>query len=362
MTVETPAVVLDMAKIRRNIEDMQRMADVKGFKLRPHIKTHKLPELALLQLAQGAVGITCATLGEAECMAANGVKDIFLAYPVIGPTKLERLLDLTAKIRLIASVDSREGALALSDAAVKRGITVEVRLEIDAGMHRAGVPYAEAVPMAGFINGLPNVNFTGIYTFKSNIYKETPTADNKSAAAEENAVMAETAKLIREAGIPIADVSGGSTPTAAFAGDSPGLTEIRPGTYIFGDAMRLKTGAVEPERCAAVVEVTVISVPTKTRAVIDGGSKTFAGDISPNQPPLFLKGYGHIIGRDDLTIVRLSEEHGVIEAAGGIGLTVGDRLRVIPNHICTAINLQEYVYIHDEDGGVRKVKIEARAR
>ncbi|MCL2703397.1 MAG: alanine racemase [Defluviitaleaceae bacterium] len=362
MIIETPAIVLDMRKIKKNISRMQEMADMLGLKLRPHIKTHKMPELAKLQVSRGAAGITCASLSEAECMAEHGLHDIFIAYPVIGKNKLERLLDLMEKARIITGVDSREGAAALSDAAGRRGVTAEVRIEIDTGMRRTGVHWEKAAELAVYVASLPNIKLTGIFTFKSSVLNEEPTTDNAAAAREENGRMAFAAKQIAEAGVKITNISGGSTPTAQYCGEDKALTEFRPGSYIFGDVMRINTGAVKPADCAATVAVTVVSAPCSNRAIIDGGAKAFSGDAPLNNPPLFIKGHGLILGHQNLEFIRMSEEHGVIETKDGspTNLQIGQILQIIPNHTCTCINLFDHAYIINEDTTVRKEKIAAR--
>jgi D-serine deaminase-like pyridoxal phosphate-dependent protein len=356
MIVETPAIMLDMRKIKKNINHMQEIADMMGLKLRPHIKTHKMPELAKLQLSRGAAGITAASLSEAECMVKHGIDDIFIAYEIIGKSKLERLFDLMDNARIITAIDSREGAAALSEAAGKRGVTAEVRLEVDTGMHRAGVWWERAADIAKYAANLPNLKLSGIFTFKSSVFGEKPTTDNIAAAREEIGRLAAVTASLAESGIRVADVSGGSTPTAEFCGEVKGLTEIRPGSYIFGNAQNVSNS------CAAYIAVTVISAPEPHRAIIDGGLKAFSGDYRLDSPPLFLQSHGHVVNNPKLVFPRMSEEHGVLETADGspTGLRVGQLLHIIPNHTCTCMNLFEHAYIINEDGTIRKEKIAAR--
>jgi len=351
MIIETPAMMLDMRRIKKNIANQQEMADMQSVKLRPHIKTHKMPELAKLQLSRGAVGITCASLSEAECMAASGINDIFIAYQIIGKNKLERLMALSEKVRVITGVDSREGAAALSEMAGRHGLVAEVRLEVDTGMRRAGVWWENAVELAKYVAGLPHMKLSGIFTFKHSLYREKPTADNRLSAVEEVERIMFAAEGISAAGIRIADISGGSTPTSEFYLEYKGLTEIRSGSYILAN------------NNAAYIAVTVISTPEAFRAVVDGGSKAFSGDFQLDAPPYFKKSHGVVVNHPHLSLVRMSEEHGVLESIDGekpTGLHIGQILHIVPNHICTCMNLFESCYIVNEDGTIRREKIAAR--
>jgi D-serine deaminase-like pyridoxal phosphate-dependent protein len=174
--------------------------------------------------------------------------------------------------------------------------------------------------------------------------------------------MVALAEQIREAGIAIRDVSVGSTSTSPTAATIPGITEIRPGTYVFYDTMQEKYGCCKEEECAAVVRVTVVSRPTKERAIIDGGSKTFATDVQPNQPPIYLKGFGKVLGHPNITFVRVTEEHGMLHIEGDSTIEVGDTIDIIPNHICTTINLHNEVYLRDDTEGYTKFAVMARGK
>ncbi|SDD63233.1 D-serine deaminase, pyridoxal phosphate-dependent [Paenibacillus sp. UNCCL117] len=344
----TPGVVIDSAVMERNIAAMAEVARKAGVQLRPHAKTHKMPWIALRQIEAGAAGITVAKVSEAEVMAAHGVKDIFIAYPLVTPDKIERALKLSAQIRLIVGVDSREGALRLAQAAAAARTRLEVRLEIDTGLRRTGVLYEKALELGRFINSLAMLRLTGIYTFRGALMGGKPTLDLQAAGEEEGRLMAELAGQMRGIGLPIDAVSVGSTPTAAFAAAVPGVTEVRPGTYVFQDRMQARLGVCGLEDCAGRVRVTVISRPSVDLAVIDGGSKTFATDVQPNTDPLQLRGFGHIAELPDAVLERLSEEHGMLRLgpeAQHSPLAVGDILHIIPNHICSTVNLHNQVYM-----------------
>ena len=359
--LETPCIVIDEAKVLANLRAMQAVADAAGVELRPHIKTHKMCRFARLQLACGAKGITCAKVSEAEVMAAGGVDDIFIAYPLVGEFRLRRAMALAARCRrLILAVDSAETARLLSAAATAAGRRVEVRLEVDTGAGRTGVPREEAVALGRLTASLPGLDLTGIYTFKSLLYHGAPTQDRALAGREEGELMAQTAAALRAAGVTIRDLSAGSTPTGDTVARTGLVTEIRPGTYIFNDHMLCCEGWATPERIAAHYYVTVVSTPRPEYAVIDGGTKTFPMDVPLDAPPYHYPGYALVDGRPDLRLRRMNEEHGMLEStAGATGLCVGQILRLTPIHICTAIHQQNTVYL-EADGVLTRETVDAR--
>src|SRR5215208_1777002 len=358
----TPYLSVDGAKMQRNIIGMAKMAQKSGVDLRPHVKTHKIPAIARKQIEAGAVGITVAKISEAEIMADGGIVDIFVAYPLVAEEKIRQAIDLSKRVRLIVGVDSIEGARRLSAAADAEDHVLEVRLEVDTGLRRTGVPYEKAVELARRIETLSNLKLTGIYTYRGAVQDGAPTLDLEKAGGEEGRLMVSLAKRIREQGVRVDDVSLGSTPTAEYAAKVEGVTEIRPGTYVFYDRMQARLGACSLEECAAVVTCTVVSRPTRDLAVIDGGSKTFATDVGPGAEPLNLEGYGHIVGYPGAVLDRLTEEHGMLSVEEDCDLEVGDTLQIIPNHICSTVNLHDEVYIVGEGGSVEETRVAARGK
>lgn len=363
MNPETPYIAIHYSTVKQNIIHMATMAKNNGCNLRPHIKTHKIPEIAKMQIDAGAIGITVAKIGEAKVMAAHGIEDIFIAYPIIGEDKIQHLIALNQKIRLIVGVDSLSGAKALSKAFEKVNQAIEVRLEIDTGMGRTGVPYDEAFDFARKINCYMGLKLTGIFTFKGLVYQGKATLDWEKAGLEEGKMMVELADQLRYSGINIEDVSVGSTPTAASAARVDGVTEVRPGTYVFNDTMLVNMGICQWDACAASVVTTVVSAHQPDKVIVDGGNKTFSTDAPLNVFPHYLQGYGKIIGRDGVFLEKLSEEHGTIRLEKEEGsLKVGDQLAIIPNHICTTINLHDKVYFIEDSGQMRAVKVEGRGK
>lgn len=358
--LDTPYLLVDDDRLERNLARMARMARERGVPLRPHVKTHKMTPLARRQLTAGASGITVAKLDEAEAMSGAGIDDIFVAYPQASPRKAERSARLSKSVRLTVGVDSLSTASMLSTAASGAGITLEVRLEVDTGLRRTGVPPEEAVKTAKEVSALPGLDLTGVYTYRGAMLNGEPTLDLHGAGAEEGQVMVSLAEEIREAGLEIREVSLGSTPTAESSSGVAGVTEIRPGTYIFYDRMQAQLGVCKEDDCALSVVCTVVSRPSPDLAVIDGGSKTFATDVQPGKPPLYLSGFGYIKGYSGSVLERLTEEHGMISLAEGDQPEVGEKLEIVPNHVCSTVNLHDKAYLLGEKDELSELRVEAR--
>ena len=363
---ETPCLVVDEPLARENIARVQQGVNAAGCQLRPHIKTHKMPYFARLQLEAGAAGITCAKVSEAEVMADGGAEDIFLAYPMVGDFRIKRALALSRRVRrLILAVDSLEGAKALSGAAEAAGLTLEVRLEVDTGAQRTGVLQDHAVDLAKAVAALPNLRLTGIYTFKSLVLHGAPTQDNAAAGKEEAQLMYDVAQAIRAAGVAVQDISVGSTPTWRQAAETGLVTEVRPGTYIFGDWMLTRENCATFDQIAVRLYATVVSTPAPGYAILDGGTKTFPMDIPLDAEPYHYPGYAIPIGKDgqpdwNLQLRRMNEEHGILTAQNGeTGLTVGQVLELVPIHVCTAVNMQNHVFVA-QGGALRPMDVAAR--
>lgn len=363
MQLDTPCLVIDADRLENNIRGMAERARRHNVALRPHIKTHKSVEIARMQLDAGACGITVAKVSEAEIMADAGIDDIFIAYPVIGPVKLERLTRLAQRCRrLIVGIDSLAGARALDEAARAAGLKLEVRMEVDIGFARTGIAREDALDLARAVSRMSGLDLTGIFAFKAMTLAGKPSLDLQAAGEEEGRLTVELANRIRADGIPLRDVSAGSTPTAAVIAAQPGITEIRPGTYVFNDMATVASGACQLADCAAGVLVTVVSSNGRDRLVVDGGCKTFSSDSQPGTPPLCLTGFGRVLQDEQLVLNRMTEEHGMMLVKPGAKKhEVGDQLLVIPNHICTTVNLHaQAVLIKDHREILRTIRIDAR--
>jgi D-serine deaminase-like pyridoxal phosphate-dependent protein len=319
--LETPAAVVDLDRLEANITRLQSYLDQHSIRNRPHVKTHKIPAIAQMQMAAGAAGIACQKLGEAEIMTAAGIGDILIPYNIIGEAKLARLMRLAQQTRISVTADSHITVRGLSVAAQNASIELPVLIEFDSGMGRCGVQSPQqAADLAAIIARSANLRFAGLMTY--------PTSD------QADVFIAAAQSLIAAQGLPIDHVSGGGTNCMWHAHLHPEFTEHRAGMYVYGDRATISAGAVAPDDCAFSVLTTVVSRPTPDRAIIDGGSKTFSSDT------LGLDGYGTIIEYPDARLVQLSEEHGFVDLSTSPRKPeIGERLTVIPNHCCVVSNL-----------------------
>ncbi len=340
--LETPVVLVDLDVLERNVAAMAARAREAGVRLRPHAKTHKCPEIGRLQRAAGAVGLSLAKTSEAEVFAAGGFDDLFVAYPAVGEDKGRRLLALVERARVSVGVDSLEGAASLARPFAEAGRTLDVLLKVDVGYGRVGVVPAAAAALAPAVAELRGLRLRGIFTHAGHAYAARSPEDVAAIARHEGQALAELAARLRAAGVPVEEVSVGSTPTARGALKVPGVTECRPGNYVFHDATQVSLGTCALEDCALTVLATVVSTPGPGRAVLDAGSKTLSSDaLRP-----VAGGHGWILGTRS-RLSALSEEHGWVGLAPGDQLRVGQRVRVLPNHACVVANL------HDRLMGVR---------
>lgn len=325
--IDTPAVLIDLDIAEANIDRFQAHCDAKGLHLRPHIKTHKLPQLARRQIAAGAIGITCQKISEAEAMISEGgIEDLLLTYNIVGKAKLARLRALAERVRLSVVCDNSQVAQGLSAAFQDAPGPLDVLVECDTGAGRCGVlsPKA-AADLADVVNDLPGLRFAGLMTY--------PPVGHE---AEVQDWLANAIALIEARGLSVGVVSNGGTPGMWQAQAVPATTEYRSGTYVYNDRSLQARGVCGFTDCALTVLATVVSVPAANRAIIDAGSKVLTSDL------LGLEGFGHVLGRPDISVAALSEEHGTLSAQA-IGLQVGDRLRIVPNHACVVTNMLDQI-------------------
>lgn len=355
--LDTPALVIDMDVVERNLQRVQEYATSHSLRLRPHTKTHKIPALGRRQLDLGAVGLTVAKTTEAEVMLQASPADLLVAYPVVGRAKMERLAALTRQTQLTVALDSVEGVERLGAAASELGFEIGVLAEFDAGLHRVGVAPGEALlALVKAIAVQPRLRFSGV-TFYPGHIKSMDEGVEQLAALD--TLVNEAVQSVESAGFEVPVVSGGSTPTLFESHRISRLTEIRPGTYIFNDRNTWLMGACGPEDCAAHIRCTVVSTSVPGQMIVDGGSKTFSSDRSAAGEP----GFGYLVDAPAAVFGKMNEEHGFIdirEAAGN--WKVGDTVRVIPNHICVAMNLHERVYGIRGEEVVEIWKVEGRGK
>jgi D-serine deaminase-like pyridoxal phosphate-dependent protein len=344
----TPNVLVDLDVLERNIARMATRARDAGVSLRPHVKTHKCPEVAALQRAAGCRGLCLAKVGEAECFADAGFDDLFLAYPVVGEDRARRLLALADRVHLSVGVDSVEGARTLAGPFREAGRRLDVRLKVDVGYGRVGVPPEKALGVARRLAHVPGLRLRGAFTHAGHAYGARTTRGIERIARQEGERLVRVVEKLRRSGLPAEEASVGSTPTAARVMEVPGVTECRPGNYVFHDASQVALGTCAVEDCALTVLATVVSVPDAERAVVDAGSKTLSSDALRPRPG----GYGQVLGRKT-RVAKLSEEHGLLAVEPGERFRVGERVRLLPNHACVVVNL------HDRLMGVSQGRVEA---
>lgn len=334
--IETPAALVEVDVMRVNLEKTARYCSEHGLAWRPHVKTHKTPELAAMQVAAGAIGVTVATPAEAEVMATV-VDDILLAYPPLGESKLRRLMALPERIRLTVALDSAVALNELAAAAREAGRVVGVLVEVDVGMHRVGVQSPEAAAeLARRSAAAEGIDFRGVMVYPGHIREHVSEQDAALEALARD--VRGLIEVLESRGVAPAVVSGGSTPTLWQSHCIPGLTEIRPGTNIFNDRTTVAVGACTWDECAYSVLATVVSTSVPGQAVVDAGAKALAKEELRGHGG----GYGAVLGRPEVVIKAMSEEHGLLD----LGATdwrpeVGDRVRIVPNHVCVSVNLQE---------------------
>ncbi|MGQ0569763.1 MAG: alanine racemase [Armatimonadota bacterium] len=349
--LDTPVLLVDIAIMERNIERMSAMARQAGVTVRPHVKTHKIPALARRQLAAGARGITVAKLGEAEVMADAGIDDILVCYPILGNEKLERLAHLARRAHVTVALDSLEVAEGLADTARRYGVHVDVYLEVDSGLNRCGLP--PGGPVAGLarqIAPLRGMTITGVCTHAGHAIRARSPEERDAIGRYEGECAVQTKEQVEAAGVPLREVSVGSSATVHVSGRVRGVTEIRPGTYIFNDFMQMSAGSATEDDCALTVLSTVVSRPARDRIILDAGSKCLSSDFHGVTDKM--GGYGYLKGSGGTLVARLSEEHGVVLVRNGSPeLAIGDRVEIIPNHACAALNLFDTL-IGVRDGSV----------
>jgi D-serine deaminase-like pyridoxal phosphate-dependent protein len=362
----TPCVLVDRSRVERNVERMQSAANDGAKRLRPHAKTHKSVNLARLQIARGAVGICCAKLGEAEVFADAGIDDIRLAYP-LNPVNAPRVLALLDRTHLSFIVDHADVARGWSDAMRNAGTEVDVLVKVDVGLHRCGIDPAAhgAADFVARVASMPGLRFRGLLSHAGHAYGASSSDEAAAIAHAEAAVLSDLAARVRALGVPVDEISVGATPTARFSAQEKGVTELRPGNYIYHDRMQVALGAAAWDDCALSVLARVVTAHAPDRLVLDCGSKTLTSDLA--RGPGNTTGYGTIMSALDstepdasLVIERLSEEHAVVRALRPSHLAPGDLVRIIPNHSCVVSNLMDSVWLVDRDEVVEQMDISAR--
>ncbi len=339
--IDTPALVVDLDIMERNLCRVAEYAKGHGLRLRPHTKTHKSPRIGRRQMEAGAAGLTVAKTSEAEVMLGAEPGDLLIAYPIVGHAKMERLTNVARKTRVTVALDSEQAARDISEAAHAAQVEIGVLAEVDVGLGRVGVsPGQPLLDLARAIQTLPGLSLEGITFYPGHI--KDMTEEGRAGFAQVGEILASMLADLRRAGIEAKIVSGGSTPTLFHSHEMAGLSEIRPGTYVYNDLNTIQSGACTMDDCAASVLATVVSTARPGQMIVDGGSKTFSSDRLNGSTDVT---FGHVVEAPGARFHKMNEEHGFVDMTKAEGkFSVGDRVHIIPNHICVAVNLHERVY------------------
>lgn len=354
--IDTPALLIHAGQMEKNLHAMQAAADKYNCALRPHIKTHKSVQLAKKQLGLGASGITAAKISEAEVMADAGIDNVFIANQITHPLKIKRLLNLHRRAEIIIGLDSLKQIELLKPVFSREQKPLKVRLEIDSGLQRCGLQTGDDLLfLAKEIYNNPWLELDGIFTHAGQVYAASSVHEIEKTGFLEGRIMSETKEFLQKNGITVNTVSTGSSPTAPYSAQNPAVTEIRPGNYIFYDAMQTALGSASKEQCALYVLAAVTSQPARDRIVIDAGSKALNLDQTAAGP-----GYGLPVNLDG-KIVRVSEEHGVLQLNKAAETALGSPVLIIPNHACTVVNLFDQYHLITDDN-IELIPVSARGK
>jgi D-serine deaminase-like pyridoxal phosphate-dependent protein len=357
-SIPTPALVIDGPGVRRNLASMSAYTKAHGLKLRPHTKTHKSLEVARHQVDAGAFGLTVAKVSEAAILA-EATDDLLLAYPVVDPMRAGRIAEIAHLKTVRVAIDSAYGVKILSQAADSACVTVGVLVDLDVGHHRTGVQSPQAsLDLAQRVQESRSLRLDGIFCFPGHVI--TPPTGQTQELAHISSQLQESIDLWKRCGLEAEIISGGSTPTAYQSHLIPELTEIRPGTYVFNDMNTVRGGFCTLDACSARIMATIVSNAVPGQVVIDAGSKTLTEANCIAAPE---SGYGYVVEYPAAKITTLNEEHGFVDIrACGQGPAIGERITIIPNHICPCVNLQNYAWWIEPGENPRAINVDARGK
>ena len=348
--LDTPALLIDLDKMEANIQTMADYFTTVNAMLRPHVKTHKTPIISHKQIAAGAIGVTCAKLGEAEAVIHAGVRDVLIANQVVGSHKIARLINLARHSEIMVAVDNPQNVRDISEAAGAKGVTVRMLVEVNVGMNRCGVESGKpALELAKQIRQSPNLKFEGLMGYEGHTVAKPDLKEREANVQEAMQHLIDAKHHLEKHGVEVSIMSGGGTGTFNITGGIPEMTEVQAGSYVFMDSTyRNVEGVGEQFDCSLSVLATVVSRPAPDRVIVDTGLKVLAKEFGIPQP----------IGITGVEMTGLSEEHGTLKSVGQVSdadvpLTPGDKIEILPTHCCTTVNL------HDRYYGIRNGIVES---
>ena len=356
--IDTPALIVDLPKLKGNIERVRQSATNAGLALRPHIKAHKTPEIAQMQIDAGAVGVTAAKVSEAEAMVDGGIVDVFIANEIVGEFKLRRLGAMRERAKVSVACDSVEVARGYAEHVGSVDDPLEVVLELDLGAKRCGVMPEDAGALADAIAQMPGLRLVGLMGYAPMTYNVDSAGERVPLVSAEGELLSGVADALRERGHDIERISGGCTPGALLYPADSGLTEIRPGTYVFYDRNQVDLGVIGIEAVAATILTTVVSKRGPDRAIVDAGSKALANQVKRVSP-----GFGWVKGNPAAHLDNVNDEHGYLNLEDSeLDVAIGDKVEIIPPRICTALNLYDDPHIVEDGRVVQTCAIAARGK
>ena len=344
--LDTPALLIDLDKMETNIETMANYFRTVNADLRPHVKTHKTPIIAHKQIAAGAIGVTCAKLGEAEAVIHAGIRDVLIANQIVGAQKIARLINLAKHSEIMVAVDNTENVQAISEAAAAKGATIRMLVEVNIGMNRCGVePGKPVLELAEQIRQRPNLIFEGLMGYEGHTVAKPNRSERDTTAREAMQRLIDAKNHLEKHGVEVSIMSGGGTGTFNITGSIPDMTEVQAGSYVLMDSTyRNVEGIGDHFDCALSVLATVVSRPSSDRMIVDTGLKVLAKEFGIPQP----------VGLNGVEMTGLSEEHGTMRVSDvSATLKPGDKLEILPTHCCTTVNL------HDRYYGIRNGIVES---
>lgn len=361
--IETPALVIDLDRMQRNLSAMLAALEGSSARIRPHAKSHKTPQIAAMQMAAGAVGVTCAKVGEAEGMVNGGIREILISSQLVGENKTRRAAELASRCNLSVACDTVKNVQDLSARAAAAGTTVGIVIETEIGMKRCGASTHElAVDIAGAASSLPGVEFRGIMGYEGHCVEIEHFEERQATTVKAMEALLGYAGAIRRAGIPVQIVSAGGTGTYNITGRFPGVTDVQVGSFMLMDSTYRKVEGINFEQALTCV-ATVISRPSKDLAVLDCGLKSLTAEQGTPQPlsQVDASGRVNVYGIDGAYIPGLSEEHARLRLESpSRDLNTGDKVEVVPTHSCTTMNTHDVVYVASGNKVVDMWKITGR--
>lgn len=351
--LRTPAILLDLDALEKNVRVYQERCDANGKQLWPMVKTHKSLKISKMQADAGAAGFLCGTLDECEALCEAGYQTLMYAYPVASKESIDRVIQLTKRCDMIIRLDDLDSARLVSAGAAKAGVSISYTIIVDCGLHRFGMDPEKVVAFADTVKALPGLKFRGISSHSGEVYAAASAAEVPGYAKKEADAIAAAAENLRRAGYELEIISTGSTPTFGMTIADENIGIYHPGNYVFNDCIQMSNGTVKEAECALTVLAAIVSHPSDHLYICDAGAKCLGLDQGAHGNSSIV-GHGRVKGHPEVVVSSLSEEVGKLKVIGETTLQIGDKIEIIPNHSCSTANLTNY-YITTRKGEVQGI-------